>query len=81
MFYTNTDSYGGNSGSSIVNANTLEVEGILITGVKDYTFNSEKGCLESNVCKDVVLDEASCFGEGATDIGIVRKKLISLGEY
>lgn len=35
-FVTNLDSFGGNSGSAVFNAKTLEVEGILVRGRKDY---------------------------------------------
>jgi hypothetical protein len=35
-FVTNLDTYGGNSGSAVFNARTLEVEGILVRGARDF---------------------------------------------
>lgn len=49
-FVADLDSFGGNSGSAILNANTLKVEGILVRGRSDY--KSVNGCLEVNVCED-----------------------------
>ena len=48
FFRTNLDTYGGNSGSAVFNAETLEVEGILVRGARDYV-ESSSGCLRSNV--------------------------------
>lgn len=36
FFVGNLDSYGGNSGSAVLNAQTLEVEGVLVRGETDY---------------------------------------------
>lgn len=36
FFVTNLDTFGGNSGSAVFNARTLEVEGILVRGETDY---------------------------------------------
>jgi hypothetical protein len=36
FFSTNTDSFGGNSGSAVINASTGVVEGILVRGDQDY---------------------------------------------
>lgn len=58
-FVTNTDSYGGNSGSPVFNAKTGVVEGILVRGEQDY--REHNGCLISNVCLD-----NSCRGEDVT---------------
>jgi hypothetical protein len=62
-FVANLDTYGGNSGSPVFNANTLEVEGILVRGETDYIFDSQKNCSLSNRCLD---DE--CSGEDVTSI-------------
>ncbi len=48
FFRANLDTYGGNSGSAVFNAETLEVEGILVRGARDYV-QSPLGCLISNV--------------------------------
>lgn len=46
-FKTNLDTYGGNSGSPVFNAKTLEVEGILIRGEEDFV-ETYSGCKVSN---------------------------------
>jgi V8-like Glu-specific endopeptidase len=59
-FVTNTDSYGGNSGSPIFDSATGIVEGILVRGETD-TVTTSAGCMISNVCT-----ETGCGGEDAT---------------
>jgi hypothetical protein len=44
QFKTNLDSFDGNSGSPVFNANTLEVEGILVNGQEDFIEDSQKLC-------------------------------------
>jgi hypothetical protein len=61
FFVANTDSYGGNSGSAVLNANTLEVEGILVRGETDFV--NSGGCMRSNQCPD-----NGCRGEDITRI-------------
>lgn len=46
-FLTNLDTYIGNSGSPVFNLNTGVLEGILIQGNVDFTYNAKKGCMES----------------------------------
>jgi hypothetical protein len=43
-FTANVDSFAGNSGSPLINKKTGEVEGILILGADDYTFDFSRGC-------------------------------------
>ena len=43
-FMANLDTYGGNSGSAVLNAKTLEVEGILVRGEKDFSINASEDC-------------------------------------
>ncbi len=50
IFFANTDTYGGNSGSPVFNASTMTVEGILVNGFPDFTFNAS--CFESNRISD-----------------------------
>lgn len=50
-FDSNLDTYGGNSGSMVVNLNTYEVEGILVRGNPDFT--SSGGCVRSAVLPDI----------------------------
>jgi hypothetical protein len=49
-FGANADVYEGNSGSPVVNASTLEVEGILVSGNDDWQRTG--GCYVTNVCPD-----------------------------
>jgi hypothetical protein len=65
-FVTNTDSYGGNSGSAVFNAKTLEVVGILVRGENDFSYDSQKSCIRSNKC-----DLDGCRGEDVTHISYV----------
>jgi|GEM_PF-467624 len=46
-FQANTDTYGGNSGSMIVNTDTWKIEGILVRGAPDFVYDG--GCTASNV--------------------------------
>lgn len=48
-FTANLDSYGGNSGSPVFNERTGKVEGILVQGADDFSYNNEKECMQSNV--------------------------------
>ena len=50
-FQANLDTYGGNSGSMVLNADTLTVEGILVRGAPDYT-SGPGGCTQSNRVPD-----------------------------
>lgn len=49
-FGSNLDSYSGNSGSAVVNANTGVVEGILVRGNNDFV--ARGNCYVSNVCNN-----------------------------
>lgn len=72
FFVANTDSYGGNSGSAVFNAKTLEVVGILVRGEEDFAYDSNGQCTRSNYCKD-----DGCRGEDVTMIEYVSKHLNS----
>jgi hypothetical protein len=58
-FVANCDTYGGNSGSPVLNKDTREVEGILVRGEKD--FDDVGSCKRSNICPDT-----GCRGEDIT---------------
>lgn len=49
FFSAHLDTYGGNSGSAVFNANTGVIEGILVRGARDYVYDSSQGCMASNV--------------------------------
>ena len=62
-FDANLDTYGGNSGSPIVNLSGV-VEGILVRGNTDFKYKRKQRCYQSNVCSD-----SGCRGwESATRI-------------
>lgn len=72
-FVSNLDTYGGNSGSAVFNAETFEVEGILVRGEDDFVYNPAMNCSESRRCTN-----DSCRGEDVTRITnfqILRKLL------
>jgi len=60
-FVAEIDAFHMNSGSPVINQETLEVEGILVRGAKD--FNSNSSCRALNVCK-----EGACRGEDVSKI-------------
>jgi S1-C subfamily serine protease len=61
-FIANLDTYGGNSGSAVFNARTLEVEGVLVRGEQDFKWGPGR-CMTSNVCPST-----GCRGEDVTKI-------------
>lgn len=65
-FIANLDTYGGNSGSAVFNADTGLVEGILVRGEQDFKY--QNGCYVSNVCAD-----GSCRGEDVTRVANILK--------
>lgn len=69
FFRTNLDTYGGNSGSAVFNAKTLEVEGILVRGARDYV-ETTAGCNVSNV---VPVDAATEAVTVITNVKEIKK--------
>lgn len=84
FFTTNLDTFGGNSGSPVFNANTLEVEGILVRGRTDYRMDSFEGesCMRVNHCddngKNCIEVDPYIDGEEVTRITELKKILKSL---
>ncbi len=72
-FTANLDTYGGNSGSPVFNANNGLVEGILVEGEMDLVTDEVAMCNKSNVCP-----ADGCLGEKVTRITSVAvlKKLV-----
>ncbi len=66
FFVANTDTFGGNSGSAVFNAETGVVEGILVRGEKDYEYDAKAGCNRPKLCED-----DSCRGEDITRITVI----------
>ena len=67
FFTANLDSYSGNSGSPVFDAQTGLVEGILVRGERDFEYDIEKGCKASKVC-----GEQECSGEDVTRITNIK---------
>lgn len=65
-FVANTDSYGGNSGSAVFNAETGLIEGILVRGETDFEVRPGDSCTQSKVCTN-----QGCRGEDITNISVV----------
>jgi V8-like Glu-specific endopeptidase len=66
FFVGNLDTFGGNSGSPVLNDSTGIVEGILVRGENDYNWEQEPDggyCRVTNRCKD-----SACRGEDVTRI-------------
>ncbi len=66
FFVTNLDTFGGNSGSPVVDANTGLVEGILVRGENDYAWDSVNNCQRPFQCKG-----DTCRGEDVTRITVI----------
>jgi hypothetical protein len=64
-FVANLDTYGGNSGSAVINLASGLIEGVLVRGEQD--FENHNGCTVSKVCA-----EGACRGEDVTRISAVR---------
>ncbi len=66
-FIATTDSFGGNSGSAVLNKRTGQIEGVLVRGETDYL--TRNGCRVSNTCS-----ETGCRGEDVTKVSSVNYK-------
>lgn len=68
-FVSNLDTFGGNSGSPVINTTTGVVEGILVRGEVDYVRSSENGvsCYKVNYCTN-----DGCDGEEVTRMTSVK---------
>ena len=67
FFVANLDSFGGNSGSPVFDANTGIVEGILVRGEQDMDYDSQNQCYIPKVCSN-----AGCRGEDVIRITNVK---------
>lgn len=63
-FVSNLDTFGGNSGSPVLRAGTLTVEGILVRGDTDYV--SKDYCQVAFTCPTT-----GCRGEDATEVSYI----------
>jgi V8-like Glu-specific endopeptidase len=58
QFKITADTFSGNSGSPVINFNTLSVEGILIKGENDFKMDIDSSCNRTLIC-----NETECRGE------------------
>jgi len=70
FFVSNLDTYGGNSGSAVLDANTGLVEGILVRGAVDY-LRTPQGCIVSNRCERITPGNR-CGGESVSRITLLE---------
>lgn len=68
-FSANLDTFQGNSGSAVFNAETGVVEGILVRGEEDFEANTSLMCIEAKKCED-----NACRGEDVS-------RMTSIPEY
>jgi hypothetical protein len=68
FFVANLDTYGGNSGSPVLDLRTRTVEGILVNGEDDFVEQGD--CRVSMVCPD-----AGCRGEAVTRATVFAKHI------
>ncbi len=67
-FEASIDAFGGNSGSAVINERTGEVEGILVRGREDYSFDFNDRCTRATT----FLTNTSSF-EGVTHITNIKE--------
>lgn len=67
FFSANLDAYSGNSGSPVLNAQTKEVEGILVRGSQDFE-DQDDGTMTVNICVEGDRREECLYGEDITRI-------------
>ena len=72
-FTANLDTYGGNSGSAVFDAQTDEVVGILVRGEQDMKYDNQNKCFRSNIC-----DNDKCMGEDVTSLHLLADKIPAL---
>jgi hypothetical protein len=68
FFQADLDTYGGNSGSPVMNASSHIVEGILVRGENDYRYIKQDDCYKALVCPTV----NGCAGEDVTFIAALN---------
>lgn len=68
-FVSDLDTYGGNSGSAVIDAQTGVVEGILVRGAVDY-LRTAQGCIVSNRCERITPGNR-CGGESVSRIALL----------
>jgi V8-like Glu-specific endopeptidase len=75
-FSANLDTFQGNSGSAVFNAETGVVEGILVRGENDFVQNPTKMCIEANKCAD-----NACRGEDVSRLTSIPEVSVQAALY
>jgi len=73
FFITNLDTFGGNSGSPVINMDTYQVEGIVVSGMSDYALSEDTACIQVNRCPDN--GGVNCAGEIVTKMAILTEQI------
>ena len=73
FFVTNLDTFGSNSGSPVINMNSYQVEGVLVSGVTDYVLSEDGSCVQVNRCPEG--GGTNCAGENATKMAMLADKI------
>ena len=76
QFVTNLDTFGGNSGSPVINTDSYKVVGILVGGDQDYVQSTEDLCVEVNRCD---LSGVGCTGESVTKMSYITAFILGVG--
>ncbi|MEE2744576.1 MAG: trypsin-like peptidase domain-containing protein [Bdellovibrionota bacterium] len=70
IFKTDIDSFKGNSGAPVFSKKDGQFRGILISGEKDYEFDSLRNCYFSRKCT-----EGDCEGENVLNVSLMKGDL------
>jgi len=71
FFVTNLDTFGSNSGSPVINMDSYQVEGVLVSGVTDYVLSEDGSCIQVNRCPEG--GGTNCAGENATKMAMLAE--------
>lgn len=77
-FKAKLDSFEGNSGSPVFNANTFEVEGILVRGEEDFLQDPALQCYRNQVYEEGLGGQSALKSEGITRISEIIPFIKSL---
>jgi V8-like Glu-specific endopeptidase len=70
LFKATLDSFAGNSGSPVINENTMEVEGILVSGQDDFE-STQNGCMKYKTFSEIMENSNGLTGEGVSRISVI----------
>jgi V8-like Glu-specific endopeptidase len=73
FFIANLDTFGSNSGSPVINTDTYQVEGIVVSGMPDYALSENGSCVQVNHCPES--GGTNCAGENATKMVMLADQI------